>query len=330
MSEKTKIILDCDVGHDDAFALMLAVGHLEVLGVTGVGGNVTLENVVTNIRKVLEVLGRTDVPVFAGHKCPTVVPLVTATEFHGPSGLDGPVLPEPKMSIQKKHAVDFIIDTVMSTDNVTIVATAPLTNIAAAINREPRIISRVKEISLMGGSVTYGNHQPMSEFNIMVDPEAAYRVFNSGIHIKMSGLNMTRQCSIEEEHVAHFREIGTPAANLAADCADFYLARSKIAAKRKGAVMHDACAVAWLINPALITSVPMHVDVELHGMLTRGMTVCDSRHLNCTDPKIDYARTPQSGFFGKAPNTEVGMELDFSGFIKLLYDTLANTFCFRS
>lgn len=323
MAEKQKIILDCDVGHDDAFALMLAVAHLDVLGVTGMGGNVTLENVVTNIRKVLELVGRTDVPVFAGHSCPTVVPLVTAPEFHGPSGLDGPDLPLPKMQIQKQHAVDFIIDTVMAHDGVSLVATAPLTNIAAAINREPRIINRIKEISLMGGSATYGNHAPMAEFNIMVDPEAAYRVFNSGIHIKMSGLNLTRQCSIEENHVSHFREIGTRAANAAADMADFYLSRSKIAAKRKGAVMHDACAVAWLIDPSLITSVPMHVDVELHGTLTRGMTVCDSRHLNCTDPKIDYARTPQSDVFGKAPNAEVGMELDFDRFINLLYDTLA-------
>lgn len=323
MSGKTKIIMDCDVGHDDAFALMLAMAHLDVLGVTGVGGNVTLEKVMKNIRKILELTGRQDIPVFAGHSCPTVVPLVTAPEFHGPSGLDGPDLPEPKMPVQKQHAVDFIIDTVMSTDDVTIVATAPLTNIAAAINREPRIVERVKEISLMGGSATYGNHHPMSEFNIMVDPEAAYRVFNSGIHIKMSGLNLTRQCSIEDGHVAQFRKIGTRAAVAAADMADFYLSRSKLAAKRKGAVMHDACAVAWLIDSSIIMAVPMHVDVELHGTLTRGMTVCDSRHLNCTDPKVDFARTPQSDFFGKAPNAEVGLELDFNRFIQLLYKTLA-------
>ena len=258
-----KVILDCDPGHDDAFAMMLAVQHLDVLGITTIGGNCTLENVTKNALKVLEVLGRTDIPVFSGHSCPTTVPLVTAPQFHGETGLDGPVLPEPVAKPQNKHAVDFIVETVMNTDDVTLIATGPLTNIAAAINREPRIVERVKELSIMGGSVTFGNWTPAAEFNIYVDPEAAYRVFNSGMHVKMSGINLTRQCCLTAEHVARFREIGTKAANFAADLTEFFIDTTIKSASLSGANMHDACAVAWLIDPSLIKSAEMHIDVEL-------------------------------------------------------------------
>lgn len=150
---------------------MLAVQHLDVLGITTIGGNCTLENVTKNALKVLEVLGRTDIPVYPGNSGPMVVPLVTAPQFHGESGLDGPVLPEPVAKPQNKHAVDFIIDTVMNTDDVTLIATGPLTNIACAIHREPRIVERVKELSIMGGSVTFGNWTPTAEFNILWIPK---------------------------------------------------------------------------------------------------------------------------------------------------------------
>ena len=188
-----KIIHDCDPGHDDAIAILLALKHLDVLGITTVGGNQLLEKVTLNALKVLEVSGMTHIPVFAGHANPLVYNLVTAPQFHGESGLDGPVLPTPRTQPQNQHAVDFIVDTVMSTDDVTLVATGPLTNIAAAINREPRIVQHVPEICLMGGSVSFGNWSPAAEFNIYVDPEAAYRVFNSGIPVKMVGLNLTRE-----------------------------------------------------------------------------------------------------------------------------------------
>ena len=141
MENKKKVILDCDPGHDDAFGIMLAVQHLDVLGITTIGGNCTLENVTRNAIKVLEVLGVADrIGVYPGHSCPMVAPLVTAPQFHGETGLDGPVLPEPTHAAQNKHAVDFIVDTVMSTDDVTLIATGPMTNIASAINREPRIL----------------------------------------------------------------------------------------------------------------------------------------------------------------------------------------------
>ena len=303
---------------------MLAVAHLEVLGITTIGGNCTLENVTKNALKVLEVLNRTDIPVYPGHSCPLVTPLVTAPQFHGASGMDGPVLPEPKQLPQKKHAVDFIIETVMSTEEVTLIATGPLTNIAAAINREPRIVERVKELSIMGGSVTYGNWTPAAEFNIFVDPEAAYRVFNSGMHVKMCGINLTRQCCLTLQHVQEFRRINTKAANLAADLTEFFIDSTIKSAALSGANMHDACAVAWIINPALIKGVDMHIDVELKGELTRGMTVCDYRHLRGTEPAVDLCRIPTMEVRGKQPNAEAALELDFDGFLDLLYGTLKN------
>lgn len=322
---KKKVILDCDPGHDDAFAIMLAVQNLDVLGITTIGGNCTLENVTRNAIKTLEVLGKADeIGVYPGHERPLVAPLVTAPQFHGETGLDGPVLPEPTHKPQDKFAVDFIVDTVMSTDDVTLIATGPLTNIAAALNREPRLVERVKEICVMGGSVTFGNWTPAAEFNIYVDPEAAYRVFNSGLHVKMTGINLTRQCCVTEKHIAKFREIGTKAANFAADLADYFLETCEDETHLTGATIHDACAAAWVIDPNLIKSAPMHIDIELKGELTRGMKVCDYRHLRGVDPAVDLEREPQMDFRGEAPNAEAALELDFPGFMDLLYTTLRN------
>lgn len=318
-----KVILDCDPGHDDAFAIMLAAQHLDVLGITTIGGNCTLENVTRNAIKVLEVLGKADeIGVYPGHDRPMVVPLVTAPMFHGETGLDGPVLPEPEHAPKEIHAVDFIVDTVMNTDDVTIIATGPLTNIAAALNREPRIAERVSEICIMGGSVTFGNWTPAAEFNIYVDPEAAYRVFNCGAHVKMTGINLTRQCCLTQEHIRNFRKIGTRAANLAADLTEFFIEQDIKQGEPPIACMHDACAAAWIIDPGLITAAPMHIDVELSGTLTRGMTVCDYRHLRGVNPKVDIERESQMAYRGEKPNAEGALELDFPGFMKLLYDTL--------
>lgn len=317
-----KIILDCDPGHDDAFGILLALKHLDVLGITTIGGNCSLENVSKNALKVLEVLDRTNIPVYKGHECPMVAPLVTAPQFHGESGMDGPILPEPVIKCQDKHAVDFIVETVMSTDDVTLIATGPLTNIAAAINREPQITDRVKEVSIMGGSVTFGNWTPAAEFNIFVDPEAASRVFYSGIHVKMCGINLTRQCLLTMEHVNEFKKIGNRAAGLAADLTEFFIDATEKNASLAGANMHDACAVAWIIDPNLIKGAPMHITVELKGEFTRGMTVCDYRHLRGSNPQIDLHREPTMEWRGETPNAEAGLELDFEGFMDLLYSTL--------
>ena len=317
-----RIILDCDPGHDDAFAIMLAAKHLDVLGITTVGGNQLLEKVTVNALKVLEVTGMTHIPVYPGHSRPMVCDLVTAPQFHGESGMDGPVLPHPTIKPQSKHAVDFIVDTVMSTDNVTLAATGPLTNIAAAINREPRIVDRVREISLMGGSVTFGNWTPTAEFNILVDPEAAYRVFNSGIHIKMCGINLTRQAFATTRELKRIQEIGNRVSKFCVDLLTFFIESSSKSAGLSGANLHDPCAVAWLIDPTLIKAADMHVTVELKGEFTRGMTVCDYRHLRGPEPPIDLHRTPTMSHRGKEPNSEVALELDVERFFELLYETI--------
>ncbi|MBY4797051.1 nucleoside hydrolase [Collinsella sp. AGMB00827] len=322
--EKKKVILDCDPGHDDAFAIMLVAQHLDVLGITTIGGNCSLENVTRNAIHVLEAIGKADaIGVYPGHSCPMVAPLVTAPNFHGETGLDGPIFPEATHVASTMHGVDFIVDTVMNTDDVTLIATGPLTNIAAAINREPQVAERVKEICIMGGSVTFGNWTPAAEFNIYVDPEAASRVFNSGAHIKMTGINVTRQCCIGLEHVEQFRKIGTHAAVLAAELTDFFIEQDIKAGEPPIACMHDACAAAWIIEPSLIVSAPMHIDVELHGSLTRGMTVCDYRHLRGVDPKVEIERQAQMSLRGSAANADGALELDFKRFMDLLYSTLA-------
>ena len=323
MSDKRKVILDCDPGHDDAFAIMLAAAHLDLLGITTIGGNCSLENVTKNALKVLEVIGREDIKVYPGHSCPLVAPLVTAPQFHGPTGMDGPVLPEPSVKAQDKHGVDFMIETIMNTDDVTLIATGPLTNIAAAINREPGIVERVRELSIMGGSVTYGNWTPAAEFNIFVDPEAAFRVFNSGMHVKMCRVNLTRQCFLVQKHVDEFYRIGTRSAVFAAQLVEYFMDATEKNASLAGANIHDACAVAWLIDDTLIKGAPMHITVELKGEFTRGMTVCDYRHLRGPEPEIDLHREPTMDFRGEQPNAEAGLTLDFQGFTELLNRTLA-------
>ena len=317
-----RVILDCDPGHDDAFAIMFAAKHLDVLGITTVGGNQLLKKVTINALKVLEVTGMTHIPVYPGHAGPMVGNLVTAPQFHGESGMDGPVLPRPKIKPQSKHAVDFIVETVMSTDDVTLVGTGPLTNIAAAINHEPRIAERVREISIMGGSVTFGNWTPAAEFNILVDPEAAYKVFNSGIHVKMCGLNLTRQAFVTTREVKHIQEIGNRVSKFCVDLLKFFIKSSSKSAGLNGTNLHDPCAVAWLIDPTLIKAADMHVTVELKGEFTRGMTVCDYRHLRGPEPSIDLHHTSTVGYRGKAANSEVALELDVERFFRLLYETI--------
>jgi purine nucleosidase len=317
-----KIILDCDPGHDDAFAILLANRHLDVLGITTVGGNQLLEKVTINALKILEVTEMTHIPVFAGHAGPMACELVTAPMFHGESGLDGPILPYPSIKAQKQHAVDFIVDTVMSTDGVRLVATGPLTNIAAAIHREPRIVGRVPEICLMGGSVTFGNWTPAAEFNIFVDPEAAYKVFNSGIHVKMCGLNLTRQAYATMREVELLRTIGNRTAQFCVDMLMFFIGTASLEARSGGANLHDPCAVAWLIDASLIQGADMHITVELKGEFTRGMTVCDYRHLRGSEPEIDLERTPTMPLRGKSPNAEAALTLDVERFFQLLYDTV--------
>lgn len=321
-----KIILDCDPGHDDAFAIMLASKHFDVLGITTVAGNGYLPDVTRNALQVLEVIDRTDIKVYPGHAGPCACQLVVATNVHGSGAMEGPLLSYPTAGPQKKHGVDFIVETIMENNDVSIIATGPLTNIASALHKEPYIAQRIKEISIMGGGAYCGNWTSAAEFNIFVDPESAYKVFHSKVPIKMSGLNLTRQCHITPEDREDLRALGNKAGVFAAELLDYY-------GHGGAAHLHDACAVAWLIDDSIVTGADLYVDIELNGTLTRGMTVCDLRPLQTEHPEIDLdLNSPRrwndapvgSQFRGNEPNAEVGIRFDIEKFRKLLKETIAS------
>ncbi|HRW09788.1 MAG TPA: nucleoside hydrolase [Caldilineaceae bacterium] len=315
-----KIILDCDPGHDDALAILLAAKHLDVLGITTVAGNQTIDKVTANARKVLEFAGLTHIPVAKGANHPLVKPALHAGNIHGESGLDGPVLPEPTIPLDPRHAVDFIIDTVMDNDEVTLVPTGPLTNIAMALHREPRLRERVAEISLMGGGLNSGNVTAAAEFNIYVDPEAAHVVFTSGIPLKMAGLNLTRQANATQAEIERCRALGNRTGQIVAELLTFFAGTIKEVFGVNGGSLHDPCAVAALIEPEMIEFMPLHVAVELHGTHTYGMTVCDVRHLRGIGEELVHVGKQS----GETPNAQVGMRINSKRFFDLLIDeTLA-------
>ena len=317
-----KVIMDCDPGHDDALAILLAAKHLDLLGITTVGGNQSLEKVTKNALMILELGDITQIPVYKGHEKPSVQAICHAPECHGESGLEGAELPEPSIHLQSGHAVDFIIDTAMSIDDVTLIATAPLTNIAAAIHREPRITGRVREIILMGGSVTSGNWTAAAEYNIWADPEAAHVVFSSKIPKRMVGLNLTRQAPATRERIDRIRNLGNKTGRTMADLITWFSNACYLLDGHPAVFLYDPCAVAWLIQPDLVRSQLLHVAIELKGEYTRGMTVCDYRCLIGPDSAVDISDEVSSVHQGKEPNVNVGFRLNTDGFFDLLITTL--------
>lgn len=315
-----KLIIDSDPGHDDALAILLAAKHFDVLGITTVHGNQTVEKTTRNALRILEFSGMTHIPVARGSEVPLIQPLTVHPFGHGESGLDGPNLPEPVTKVDPRHGVDFLIDTLMANEGVILAPVGPLTNVGAALRKEPRIASHIQEISLMGGATAVGNTAPVSELNVECDPEAAHIVFTSGIPIKMVGLNLTRQAEATPERCLRFKQLGTKVGQIVYEIVDWYSGRVRLAYGLAGASLHDACAIAWLIDPSLIESVRCHVAVELSGQYTRGMTVCDLRHI--TNPGA-----PIKGGGGVIPsepaNAQIGMKLDVERFFDLLVDTIA-------
>jgi pyrimidine-specific ribonucleoside hydrolase len=315
-----KVILDCDPGIDDALAILLAVRHLDVMGITTVHGNQTLEKVTANALKVLEFSDMRTIPVRKGCDRPLAQPVRHAPEVHGQSGLDGPTLPDPVTRPHPEHAVEWIIDRVMKTDGITLVATGPLTNIGLALRRETRLAGRLAQICLMGGSLTFGNSTPAAEFNIWCDPEAAHIVFTSGVSIKMVGLNLTHQAEVGPAEFGRIRGLGNRTGHIVVELLEFYTRQLRTLFGREGAALHDPCAVAWLIDPTLIDARPLHVGVELRGEQTRGMTVCDYRHLRASAAGVPRM---EGILRGQPPNAEVGLRLDVPRFFDLLIGTLA-------
>ena len=317
---RRKVIIDCDPGHDDAIGIVLGAPHLDILGITVVGGNQSLDRVTTNALKIVEVIGKPQIPVAVGIGVPLVKAATHAPHIHGESGMDGPALPEPATKPHPQHAVDFLIDTIMSTDDVTLVPTGPLTNVAVALRREPRIATRLREISLMGGSTAHGNMSVAAEFNIWYDPEAAHIVFTSGVPIKMAGLNLTLQVIADDTVIAQCRAIGTKPALFVADLLDYFADAQKRKRGTHTGALHDPVAVAAVIDPTLFEYHDMHVGIELRGSQTYGMTVCDMRHLRGSAYGFPQSATPLRG---EPPNAQVGMKADAPRFFKLLYETLA-------
>ena len=278
MTLRPNIVLDCDPGHDDAFALIVATKFTNLLGVTTVAGNAPLELTTRNARIILDLCG-SSAPLHSGANGPLVQPPVFAEYVHGKSGMDGAVLPEPSGPADSTRAIDFIIDTVRAHDDVWLVPTGPLTNISLALTRAPDLARRIKGISLMGGG-RLGNRTPTAEFNIWLDPEAAATVFMSGVPITMAGLHLTHEFQASPERIAMVEHSHATLGPLLAGLLRFF---SGTYVNRHfgfvGAAMHDVCSVLALTHPRLFTTSQKWVGVDLHGNHTRGMTVIDDRQL---------------------------------------------------
>ncbi|MCL2368847.1 MAG: nucleoside hydrolase [Oscillospiraceae bacterium] len=312
--DKRKIILDCDPGHDDAIAIMMAKHPaLDLLAITTVTGNQTIDKVTTNALNLRDYLDL-GVPVYAGMALPMVRDLVIAAYVHGETGLDGHPFPPPTSKPESKHAVQYTIDTLLASNgDITLVPVGPLTNIAIAMRTEPAIIPKIKEIVIMGGSFGQGNITPTAEFNIFVDPEAALVVFESGAPIVMMGLNMTNTTVCTEDITARMAKIENKAAELFVNITNFTHRRLAAMVKERfgietehpGGAMHDPTCLAWLIDPDCFTLKDMYVTVDINRGPGYGQTVCDNW-----------------GVTNKPKNARVAMEVDQERFWNIIEDCI--------
>lgn len=301
--KKRKIILDCDPGHDDAIALMMAARHpgIELLGVTIVAGNQTLDKTLVNGLNVCQELD-INVPVYAGMPKPLVRQQIVADNIHGESGLDGPVFGPLTRKAEPVHAVKFIIDTLMASDgDITLVPVGPLSNIAVAMRMQPAILPKIREIVLMGGAYGTGNFTPSAEFNIYADPEAAHVVFSSGRPLVMMGLDLTNQTVCTADIIARMEKVGNVAGQLFSDIMNFTLKTQFENYGLAGGPVHDATCIGYLAAPDCIETKEMFVEVDINRGPCYGRTVCD-----------ELAVT------GKAPNTKVGTHIDTARFWDLV------------
>jgi inosine-uridine nucleoside N-ribohydrolase len=299
----TRVLLDCDPGHDDAIALLLALAshELELVGVTTVAGNQTLEKTTANAIRVLEHVEHTDIPVAAGADRPLIREPFVAAHVHGETGLDGPDLPPPRGHPVDQHAVDFLAEHVAGS---TLVAVGPLTNVALMLALRPE--ARPERIVLMGGAIAEGNITPAAEFNIWADPEAAARVFASGIDVTMVGLDVTHRALLTPAHADELRGAGR-AGRLVAELFDFYHGFHRRTYGLPGSPIHDALALAQVLDPSLLELRHRHVAVDCESELCRGRTVVDLWH-----------RT------GNEPNARVAVGVDGDRFVRLLIERVSS------
>jgi purine nucleosidase len=307
-----KIIIDTDPGQDDAFAILFALGspELEVLALTAVGGNVPLALTARNALQIAELAGRTDVPVYAGCARPMVKQLKTAEYVHGPTGIDGCVLPEPSARLQDKHAVNFLVDTLMAAPEgeITVCTLGPMTNLGMAMVMEPRIVPRIREVVLMGGGFFEGgNATPAAEFNIWVDPHAASVVFESGVPVTMAGIDCTYTAQMTPEWLGRLRALGTRSAIEAANMADFFRKYGAHKFPTEARPIHDACVTGYLLAPHLYEQKQCNVTIELMSPETIGMTVVDWWHVT-----------------GRRRNCNVLRRIDADGFFTLMLERFGN------
>jgi purine nucleosidase len=306
------VLIDCDPGHDDAIALLLALARPEwtVESVSIVAGNTTLPNAVRAATQVLTVAGRTDVPVHAGMDAPLERPLRTAAHVHGESGIEGPVLPEPAVAPRPEHAVDLLVRRLGRARDegrpVEVAATGPLTNLGAALRRDPTIARGISRLVVMGGAITEGNVTPAAEFNIWVDPEAAAEVFDADVEVTMVGLDVTHRAILPTARFQELRDLATPVGTLAAELCDFFLRFHARTYGLDGVPIHDACAVAALLDPTLVETRHLRVDVETTSRHCDGRTVVDLWSVT-----------------GREPNVHVGVDVDRDRFLDLLISSLA-------
>lgn len=310
MPQPRKIIIDTDPGQDDAVAILLALGsaELDIVGISVVAGNVPLKLTEKNARKICELAGRPEINVYAGAIRPLMRELVTAEEVHGKTGLNGPQLPDPAMKLQEQYAVDFIVETLMKEERgtITLCALGPLTNIALALIREPRIASRIKEIVLMGGGFFEGgNVTPAAEFNIYVDPHAADIVLKSGIPIVMMPLDVTHKALTTAKRTQAFRALGTRVGIATAEMLEFFERFDEEKYGTDGGPLHDPCVIAYLLKPELFKGRHCNVSVETASELTMGMTV------------IDWWSVTK-----RPKNAMVMRDIDHDGFFALLLERL--------
>ncbi|MER7519938.1 nucleoside hydrolase [Streptomyces sp. NPDC126499] len=304
------VILDCDPGHDDAFNILLAAAHpaVELLAITTVAGNQTVEKTTLNARRVCAVAGIRGVPIAAGRDRPLHGPRRIAENIHGGSGLDGPGFGEgePDVPEDPRDALTLIRDTLLAHPSpVTLVPTGPLTNIAAFLLAHPGLAARIERIVLMGGSTGRGNTTPAAEFNVLCDPEAADIVLGSGLPVTMFGLDVTHQARATPEVVARIAALGTPLSRLCVDLLTYFASTYREVYGFDAPPLHDPLTVAHLIDPSLVRLVRAAVRVELRGTYTRGATVVD----------LD-------GVTGLPADTEVGVELDADGFWDLIVEAV--------
>jgi purine nucleosidase/pyrimidine-specific ribonucleoside hydrolase len=300
----TRTIIDCDPGHDDAIALLLAVASPEVdlVGVTTVHGNTTLDKTTANALRILELAGRAGIPVARGADAPLVRELSVAEYVHGTTGLDGPILPPPSTSPVEQDAVDFLAEHLGP--EVVLVPTGPLTNVAVLLERHPSV--RPARIVLMGGSIGLGNVTPAAEFNIWADPEAARRVFESGLDVTMVGLDVTHKALLTPERRERIRasgRVGTAVAELV----DFFGEYHRETYGWPGPPIHDALALAYVVDPTLLATRLCNVAVETQSELCRGRTVCDL-----------YRRT------GRTATASVATDVRADAFLDLLEARIAS------